>query len=210
MMLRIGFIFSLLSVGFIQLNAEEVPKSNLQRLKEGNERFIKDDLKLCKLTEAKRESLVEKQNPFAVILGCADARVSPEIVFDQTIGDLFVVRVAGNIVGPVELDSIEFAALILGAKLIVVMGHENCGAVKAVLGRETRHIDTIAFMINPAIASVPVNSPNRLADSIKANVNYVVNQLKLYSPVLHDLVQKGDLEIVGAYYNLATGKVDFL
>lgn len=197
-------------MGFLQLNAEEAPKSNIQRLKEGNERFIKDDLKLCKFSEAKRESLVEKQYPFAIVLGCSDARVSPEIVFDQTIGDLFVIRVAGNIVGPVELDSIEFAALNLGAKLIVVMGHENCGAIKAVINRETRHIDTVAFLIAPAIASVPANSPNRLANSVKANVKYVVNQLKQYSPVLYDLVQKGEIEIVGAYYNLASGKVDFL
>ena len=194
----------------VQVSAEETPSSALRKLKEGNERFVKDEGQLCDVTKMKRGSLVDGQNPFAIVLGCSDSRVPPEIIFDQGLGDLFTIRVAGNIVGPIVLNSIEFAALQLGAKIVVVLGHENCGAVKAVINRQTSHIETIAFNIAPAIAGVDPNSQNRLSDSIKANVKSVVNHLRLFSPVVYDLVQKGQVEVVGAYYNIATGKVDFL
>lgn len=208
MVFRLGVCVGLLSVGLA--GAEVTPKSALQKLKEGNDRFVNDDLQRCNATKAKREANVQTQNPFAIVLGCSDSRVSPEIVFDQSIGDLFTVRNAGNILGPIVLDSIEFAVLQLGAKLILVLGHENCSAVKAVLERQTLHIDTIAFQIAPAIAGVDRNSPNRLMEAIKANVRSVVTHLRLFSPVLYEQVQKGQVEVVGAYYNLATGKVDII
>jgi carbonic anhydrase len=105
----------------------------LQRLKEGNQRYVEDKLIHPDRTSERREALQSKQQPFAIIVGCSDSRVAPEIVFDQGVGDLFIVRVAGNVVGPIELDSIEYAAEYLKSCLIVVMGHQNCGAVDAVM-----------------------------------------------------------------------------
>lgn len=196
----------LLSVGLLcqmALFAEIEPEQALIRLKEGNERYMKDQTTCPDRAQIRREAVSSQQKPFATILGCSDSRVSPEILFDQGIGDLFVVRVAGNVVGPVGLDSIDYSVLYLGSKLIVVLGHENCGAVKAVLDNTTKDIETIAKLIQPAI-----QDDHKLETAIKANVQQVVKQLK-ESHVISRLIDEKKLKVVGAYYNLVSGKVDF-
>ena len=155
----------------------------------------------------------------AVIVGCADSRVSPEVVFDQGVGDLFVVRVAGNIVsgaGPSVKGSIEFAVAELGARLIVVLGHGACGAVKAAI----EHIDAndvlpgsirdLVDLIRPAAAAVRGKPGDKLDNAIKANVEQGVERLKGLDPILSGMVKKGELKVVGAVYELRTGLVKFL
>ena len=185
------------------------PEAALKKLKEGNLRYANDELLHPRRDLVRRELTFSRQEPFAIILACSDSRVSPEILFDQGIGDLFIVRVAGNVVGPVELDSIEYAALYLHSSLIVVLGHENCGAVEAVLKGKTKDIETIAALIEPAIKQSAVEQGNRLENAIKDNVENVVSSLKS-SPPLSRLISEKKLQVVGGYYNLRTGIVSFL
>lgn len=183
---------------------------SLQRLISGNERYVNDRLLHPDRTSVRREELRVSQAPFAVILGCSDSRVSPEIIFDQGLGDLFVVRVAGNVVGPLELDSVEFSALYLGSAIIMVLGHENCGAVSAVLQNKTQEIEAVAELIEPAvIKSRTIKDGNPLENAVKTNVMMVVNQLKL-APVIKKLIQEKKIEVVGGYYHLGSGKVELI
>lgn len=185
------------------------PKEALSRLLEGNERYTRDQLTHPDRTKDRREATVAQQCPFAVILGCADSRIPPEIIFDQGIGDLFVVRVAGNVAGPLELESIEYSVIYNHSCLVIVLGHENCGAVKAVLGGQTGDIKSIASLINLGIRGEKEKSGNPLVNAIKANVIAVVSNLKQH-PVLAKYIRDGKVDIIGAYYNLATGKVEIL
>lgn len=188
----------------------ETPSTALKRLMEGNERYIKDALEHPNRSVERRESIVAKQEPFACILGCADSRVSPEILFDQGVGDLFVVRVAGNVIGPLELDSIEYSVIYLHAKVILVIGHENCGAVDAVVNNNTKDIEAVASLIEPSVAQARKTNPNAvLATAIKYNAK-AMKEFLLRSPVLAKVIEKGDLEVYAAYYNLQTGKVELL
>ena len=156
----------------------------------------------------RRESLVKNQQPFAIILGCSDSRVAPEILFDQGIGDLFVVRVAGNVVDPIILDSMEYAAKYLGACLIIVLGHENCGAVKAVMAGETEDIEAIAGQIRPAIKDCKKDQ-GILQTCVKANVHHVVDAVKQYATI-KKLLRQNKVKVVGGYYSLTTGKVEII
>lgn len=150
------------------------------------------------------------QMPYAIILSCSDSRVPPEIVFDQGIGDLFVVRNAGNVVEPVSLDSIEYAALHLGSSIIVVMGHENCGAVSAVVEGKTQDIEAVARLIQPAVKEArKKGSKNLVYTSVIDNAIQMRDQL-LRAPMLRGFTKKGNMQIVAAYYSLETGKVYFL
>ncbi|MCH9611313.1 MAG: carbonic anhydrase [Chlamydiae bacterium] len=171
----------------------------LDRLKEGNERFISGNLKHPHRDEERLNETKLVQKPFACILTCADSRVSPEIVFDEGIGDLFVVRLAGNVAGNLGKESITFAAKALGCEIIVVMGHERCGAVAAVMEGNTGLIPSTARLIRPAVKEFPDN----LERAIEANAR---NQKKR----LQKLPKLQDIEIIPAYYNLASGRVDFL
>lgn len=184
------------------------PEEGLERLMQGNARYVKDKLEHPDRTSERRESLINKQQPYAIILGCSDSRVAPEILFDQGVGDLFVVRVAGNVAGPIEVDSIEYSAKYLGSCIIVVLGHENCGAVSAVLQGQTADIEAVATKILPALTSCKVNQ-NPLQSCIKANVQNVVTQLISY-PKIKDLMQQKKIKVVGGYYSLSTGKVEIL
>ena len=183
------------------------PKEALTRLMAGNQRYIKEVLEHPNRSIEHIETLVENQTPFAIVLGCSDSRTSPIIIFDQGIGDLFEVRVAGNVAGPIEIASIEFAALNLGSKLILVMGHENCGAVKAVLDHNTKDIEPIANNIEAAIKEFSHITGNNLESAIKANVTGVVKQLRA-NPVLAKLIADKKLDIIGGYYKLDTGQVE--
>lgn len=194
----------------------------LRKLKEGNDRFLNNIRGLDSfLSQANKEELAKKQQtPFAIILCCSDSRAPAELIFDQGLGDLFVIRVAGNILAPSLVGSIEFAAAKFGTQLVVVMGHSQCGAVTATLEcikegtkAPSDNIQDIVKRIEPNIKEL-VSKDQTVADqlesAIRANVRATVNQLKHGSRILEDLNRKNQLEIVGAQYDLQTGRVSFL
>ncbi|PJD94387.1 MAG: carbonic anhydrase [Parachlamydia sp.] len=182
------------------------PDEAIDRLLEGNERYVRDQLLHPNRSVIRREAIVAKQEPFAIILGCSDSRVSPEIIFDQGIGDLFIVRVAGNVAGPVELDSLQFSAEYLHSSVILVLGHENCGAIHAVLNKQTKDIENVAALIEPAILLARQTEGNIWEKSVKANVRAIVARLKV-APVIKSLIEQGKIKVIGGYYELASGKV---
>lgn len=186
-----------------------MPNANLERLLEGNRRFASDKSVHPDRTTERRQETAGKQEPFAIILGCSDSRVAPEIIFDQGIGDLFIVRVAGNVVGPLELDSIEYSAIYLHSSVIIVLGHENCGAVQAVLQGTTKDIEAVADLIAPAARATEGQKEGRVENTIKINVRKMADKLKV-SPSLQKLILQNKLLIVGGYYNFHTGRVEII
>jgi carbonic anhydrase len=185
------------------------PEDALKRLIEGNGRYIQDRSQHPNRNAERREELVAKQEPFAIVLGCSDSRVSPEIIFDQGVGDLFIVRVAGNVVGPIELSSVLFAAQYLHSSLIFVLGHENCGAVQAVLENNTAGIEPIASKIKLVMENNLKYSSNKIENVVKANVHAVVSYLA-EQPSIAKLIAEKKVSIAGGYYNLGSGKVELL
>lgn len=194
----------------------------LLRLKDGNKRFISGVRSIDMLVkQQQKEQFVDGQAPFAVILGCSDSRVPAEIVFDQGLGDLFVIRVAGNIVAPSQIGSVEFATELFGTPLVVVLGHSMCGAVKETINElehpsESRSSNVLSIVnrirptVEPLFQTDLRNSPEELlAASIRANISAAVNHLRHGSPKLESLIEKGKLTIVGAEYSLQTGEVKF-
>ncbi len=185
-------------------------QEGLDRLMQGNERYVQDDLQHPNRTLERRQAIVSMQEPFATIVGCADSRVSPEIVFDQGVGDLFVVRVAGNVIGPLELDSIEYSVLHLHSSIILVLGHENCGAVAAVINGTVQDIENVAELIQPAVQVARKKNPSNLLEaSIKANAIRMKDYL-LKTPVIQRHVANKDLEVYAGYYHLESGVVELL
>ncbi len=192
---------------------EKVSKTeSLERLKAGNARYVSGSLTHPHQDIGRRTKLAGGQSPFAIVLGCADSRTSPELVFDQGLGDLFVVRVAGNMANDQNIGSIEYSVEHLNSRLIVVLGHERCGAVKAsreILasgGKAPGHIGSLIDAIKPAVESTK-NAD--MEETVKANVKNVVKQLRESGPILKEMVDKGELGVVGAYYDLDTGAVTF-
>lgn len=184
----------------------------LQKLIEGNRRFSLSKPVHPNQNRERRQELVKGQKPFAIVVGCSDSRIPPEIIFDQGLGDLFVVRVAGNIVDDVALGSIEYAVDHLGTKLIVVLGHSKCGAVTATVqgGVPHGHIGNIMEAIKPAIEAAR-ELPGDLTDNtIKANARLVADQLQYSDPILSELARQGKISIVSAYYNVESGEVHIL
>lgn len=193
----------------------------LIRLKEGNRRFVSEGSEAI-TGKSRRKELAEGQNPFAIILGCSDSRVPAEIVFDQGLGDLFVIRVAGNIVAPSQIGSIEFAADKFGTRLVVVLGHSMCGAVISTLEElqqptENRspNLSSIVNRVIPSVEPLLKNASityeeDLIEQAVKANINRSVDQLKHGSDILEDLIKNDGLKIVGAEYSLETGVVEFL
>jgi carbonic anhydrase len=192
-------------------NQDITPEQALSKLMEGNDRFVTQKRTSRNQSKERLVEVAKGQEPFAAILGCADSRVPGEIVFDQGLGDLFVCRIAGNIATPEEIGSLEFGTMVLGAKVIVVMGHKRCGAVKAAIkgGELPGQIGSLIKSIN--IGDVPAQSEvaSDLDKAAKANVMSQVATLKK-SPILSDLIAKNQLKIVGAYYDLDTGKVSLV
>ena len=193
----------------------------LYRLRKGNERFVSDSsiFNNALSHKSRRHSLAEDQDPFAIILGCSDSRVSSEIIFDQGLGDLFVVRVAGNIVAPSQIGSIEFAVERFGAKLVVVMGHSRCGAIQATLDslscpsdNQSKNLRSIVDRIRPSLELLDIDQDPEitLQQAVRANIHSSVSQLQHESRILEQLIKKGDLLILGAEYSLDTGTVNFL
>jgi len=183
----------------------------LQKLMDGNKRYVVAQLTHPDQNKERIAEVVKGQHPFAIILGCSDSRVPPEIIFDQGIGDLFIIRVAGNITDDITIGSIEYAVEHLGVKLIVVLGHEKCGAVDATVkgGEAPGHIKFLIDAIKPAVEKAKAQSGDILDNAIRNNVEIVVNQLKSSTPILKEATEKG-LKIVGARYDLDEGKVEIL
>jgi carbonic anhydrase len=195
----------------------------LQRLREGNARFCQNVRSLnVSVGQAARAALVAGQHPFATILSCSDSRVPSELVFDQGLGDLFVIRVAGNIVAPSLVGSVEFAAATFGTRLTVVMGHTSCGAIKATLdfiqhqvGSPSDNIRDLVDRCRPAVESVvqaagpDVDRERLMREAVRANVRQSCAHLRHASRLLERLVQEEGMWIVGAEYSLETGQVDF-
>lgn len=191
----------------------------LGRLREGNRRFAEG--RPLADTGRRPEELADGQEPFAIILGCSDSRVPAEIVFDQGLGDLFVIRVAGNIAQPSQIGSVEFAATKFGTRLVVVLGHSGCGAVKAALeqlqsGGEgaSRNLGSIVDLISPSVELLITaglgNDPEALVDeAVQANVRASADRLRRGSQIIEDLERDDGLVIVGAEYSLQTGLVEF-
>ena len=193
------------------------PTDALQRLRDGNRRFVAGERgDANSVSEARRAELVGGQNPFAAIVACSDSRVPVELLFDQGLGDLFVIRVAGNIVAPSQIGSVEFAAAKLGTRLVVVLGHSNCGAIDAALQAiassgeaASPNLRAIVDSIRPALEPlVATGSDVDLAEAVAANVRQSVLQLRESSSILQDFENAGDIMIVGAEYSNESGEVE--
>jgi carbonic anhydrase len=196
----------------------------LHRLRQGNERFVAGETNLDALaSQARRDALVEGQAPFAIILGCSDSRVPAEIVFDQGLGDLFVIRVGGNVVAPSQVGSVEFAAEKFGTPLVVVMGHTQCGVVTAALDSvldgandPSRSLRSLVDRVRPAVLSAIGSRPHAsldrravIQDAVRANVRAAAEHLRHGSPLLERRIADHGLAVVGAEYSIETGVVDF-
>ena len=197
------------------------PAQALRRLQEGNARFVNNLRADALASPVRRAEVADNHRPFAVVLGCSDARVPAEIVFDQGLGDLFVIRVAGNIVAPSQVGSVEFAAERFGTRLVVVLGHSNCGAILATLeeiGRpstdQSRNLRSIVDRIRPSVEALRARAPEHDAAAlveaaVRANIRASADHLRHGSEILEQLIARDGLLVVGAEYALETGVVDF-
>ncbi len=214
----------IITIIHINKSVERVIKASeaLERLKEGNQRFVSGVRSIDTIAkQIHRANFVEGQEPFAIILGCSDSRVPAEIIFDQGLGDLFVIRVAGNIVAPSQVGSVEFATELYGTQLVVVLGHSMCGAVMATIDEIIRPSDAqssnvlsivnrIRPTVEPLFETELQDNPDKLLETaIHANILAATNNLMHGSQKLEHLVQQGKLSIVGAEYSLETGGVTF-
>jgi carbonic anhydrase len=197
-------------------------RSALERLRDGNQRFVSELQGSSASTgEVRRRELIGGQEPFAIILGCSDSRVPAEIVFDQGLGDLFVIRVAGNIVAPSQIGSVEFAAERFGTRLVVVLGHSNCGAILATLEelerpseRRSPNLRSIVDRVRPAVeglleAGLGHDRETLVHHAVRANIRASVDHLRHGSEILERLIDHDGLLVVGAEYSLETGVVEF-
>jgi carbonic anhydrase len=193
----------------------------LQRLRDGNRRFASDSPKRDPADDARRAKVALSQDPFAIILGCSDSRVPAELVFDQGLGDLFVIRVAGNIVAPSQVGSVEYATTAFGTPLVVVLGHSRCGAILSTLkelrapaARQSRNLRAIVDRVRPSVESLfetelARNEPALVEAAVRANIRASANHLRHGSELLEALVEREKLLIVGAEYHLDSGEVEF-
>ncbi|MEH2082300.1 MAG: carbonic anhydrase [Nostoc sp.] len=187
------------------------PDAALQKLIEGNQRFIQHHPQYPDQSELRLQEVAQAQHPFATILSCADSRVPAEIVFDQGIGDIFDVRIAGNIATHEAIGSIEYAVVLLGSPLLMVMGHERCGAVTAAVQNQSLlgDISTFVKAIKPAVKKVKDQPGDAVENAVVANVQYQIERLK-QSKLLTEQVESGKLKIVGGRYDLDTGRVTII
>lgn len=187
------------------------PDKGLQLLLEGNDRFVKRKRKNPNQGYSRLQEVAKGQKPFASILGCADSRVPSEIIFDQGLGDLFVCRVAGNIATPEEIGSLEFGSLVLGTTVIMVVGHERCGAIEAAIkgAQVPGQIGSLIDAIKPGVEKSQGQPGDKVANACKSNVLVQIDKLKA-SPVLAELIKANKLKIVGGYYDLDTGRVSIV
>jgi carbonic anhydrase len=185
------------------------PDAALKKLLDGNQRFMQQKREYPHQAQQRLQEVAQAQHPLVTILSCADSRVPPELVFDQGIGDLFDVRIAGNIVTPESLGSVEYAAALLGTPLVLVLGHERCGAVTAAVKNEKLpgKIGSFVDAIAPAMTRIKKQSLDPVEDLVVANIQYQVEKLRRDSTLLLQLEQSGKLKILGGRYDLDTGKV---
>jgi carbonic anhydrase len=214
-LIRLGL--TMLSAGILSAaspsRVESAPEADpLKRLMEGNKRYV--DIKYAHphQTKYRRDLMAKGQHPFAIVLSCSDSRVPPEVVFDRGLGDLFVVRVAGNIADDAAIGSIEYAAEHLHAPLLLVLGHERCGAVDATVkgGEVPGHIGSLTRAIAPAVEKAKGKPGDLLDNAVRANVEMVTAKLAASKPILAALVHEGKLKVAGARYDLDTGVVELL
>jgi carbonic anhydrase len=211
------FTLSFIVFAFIysSANAAASPSNNpsevLSKLLDGNRRFIKEETQHPSYHLEAKNKLLEKQMPIAVIVGCSDSRVPPELIFDRGLGELFVVRVAGNVIGPIEMDSVEFAVERLKVPLVMVVGHQNCGAVQAALsGRENvPELESIYPLIDSALKNCDTIGSNALVDAIQCNVKKGVTLLK-NSPTIAPYIAQKKVQVMGAYFDFETGKISVI
>ncbi len=192
------------------------PRESLEMLRQGNQRFVEGKMAAPRRDEKTRADLAGSQKPFAIVLSCSDSRVPPEVVFDQGLGDVFVVRTAGHVLDPGPIASIEYALEHLGARLIVVLGHESCGAVKAALttpaGRSAGSVDLdrLVAKIKPYLSSFrPLSSDSLMRGPVKANTAGVARELMKKSAIVREKLRLQDISLVTAIYGLSTGQVEF-
>ncbi len=191
-----------------QLNAQDA----LDRLKEGNQRFAEDKATHPNQDLAQLKAVATTQKPFAVVIGCSDSRVIPEILFDQGLGDLFVIRVAGNTVGNVCIGSVEYAVEHLGVRLVMVLGHQNCGVVKTAASGDDvhHHLGSLVATTTEAVRRAEGKPGDLIDNAVKENVKLLMQKLDISSPVLHKASVESGLKIVGGYYNLDSGLVEMI
>ena len=205
-------MFCFANVCFAHSDSNLSAKEALKKLKEGNKRFVELKQKHPDEDKKRREEMLKGQHPFVVILSCSDSRVPPELIFDQGLGDIFEIRNAGNVLDEHVIGSIEYAVMHCGVKLIVIMGHQDCGAIAATLSgvSETKYIKSLEDSIQPAVEKckkqgLEVNSDN----VVKAHVHQDIDELMSQDTELINYMKKYDVEIVPAYYHLDSGVVDF-
>ncbi|MBE8998190.1 carbonic anhydrase [Nostoc sp. LEGE 12447] len=188
------------------------PNEAIKRLLDGNQRFINQKRQYPDQSLEHLRLVAKAQYPFAAILGCADSRVPAEIVFDQGLGDLFVVRVAGNVVSDTVIGSLEYSTTVLGSQLIVVLGHKRCGAVAEAIKNEPLpgRIGLIIEGIKPSIERVKLRTGDNMQNAVIANIQYQTEKLQESSTILAKLLSEGKLKIVGACYDIDTGKVNII
>lgn len=211
-----ALIFSLLinaNICFANNHDNLSAEDAIKKLVEGNERFVELHLKHPDSNKKRRHEMLKGQHPFVVILSCSDSRVPPELIFDQGLGDIFEIRNAGNVLDEHVIGSIEYAVMHCGVKLIVIMGHQDCGAIAATLSgkSETKYIKSLEDSIQPAVEDckkqgLKVNSDN----VVKAHVMQDINELMTQDTDLVKYMKENNVKLVPAYYHLDTGKVDFL
>jgi carbonic anhydrase len=195
----------------------KTPEEAIRELKAGNARFFTGEARRPELAANQRRAQIYTQTPFAAILGCADSRVPTEIVYDQGLGDLFTTRVAGNIVTPATTGSLEYAVLHLKPRVVVVMGHEGCGAVHAALSpaserqKEPENVRMLLDAIAPAVAQLPplVDSKARMREAVIRNVRWQVQQLRK-TPVIAEALKRKEIAVIGTFYEISSGAVDFI
>jgi carbonic anhydrase len=209
-------VLAVLLCSALPLHAEEAKgvgaDEALAKLVEGNKRFVEMKLTHPEQDIACRTTLAKGQQPFAVILGCSDSRVPPEVIFDQGLGDLFVVRVAGNVADELGIASVEYAVEHLGSRLIVVLGHERCGAVTAAVkgGEFPGHLPALMTALKPAVDKSKGAAGDAVDAAVLANVELTAALLRESKPILAEMVEKGEIKIVGARYDLDSGAVELI
>jgi carbonic anhydrase len=220
-MVRKGFFVSLIlavsaALSFAFISPQEQSDSSLNKIAEGNKRFVSGHLAERNCGDVRRKELTSGQKPFAIVVSCSDSRVPPETIFDQGLGDIFVVRVAGNVLDPVVLGSIEYAAEHLHTPLLILMGHEKCGAVTAAVeakGEPEGNIGAIVKKILPAVKKAKKQGGTNdqiVANAIRENVFQSYEDMLKASPVLKHMIAKGELKVVEALYHLGSGEVEIM
>ncbi len=221
LMLRAGAGMLVASIAPVLLQAQVAkaeaisditPDGALKKLMEGNQRYIEQKRTFPDQARSRIVEVAQGQHPFATILACSDSRAAPEIIFDQGLGDLFDIRIAGNFLDDVVLGNMEYAVVELGVPLLVILGHERCGAVKAALDGKALpgHLSTLVAAIKPAVDSTKGQTGDAWDNAVRANVKMNVNKLQSSSPILAEAVKAGKLKVVGARYDLDSGKVEII